>query len=182
MSKEDKMAKRVSTPVGLANLSNNEKTPKKSDVGFVLLIALLLVVLVVSIVLINNALEEQEGARQQAESSQTVQPVQKPAEPVNIKLSGSGQSSTEQFELASGKYLVGYSFSNNLNYYGSFSDGANFISGVKCSDGFSLSISNDISSEGSGSEYLTIDTAKKCFYRVEKASSNASWSISISNS
>lgn len=183
-----KMAKRVTTPIRLTNENNGYKEPKKSKAGLVLIVALLvMVVFMIIMMLVGRAMQEQANTARKYEeqSQQNIQPQQpeEPVEPVNIQLSGTGQSSTEQFELPSGSYLVSYSFSNNLNHYGSFSDGTNFISKIICSDSYySKSISNTIAGSGSGSEYMNVGAGTKCFYQVESASSSANWSITINNS
>lgn len=178
------MAKKVTT-FGSANKSYRDH--KRNTIPAVIITLLVIILVVVLSAVSYNSIKERAKTEQVYEQTKneddslTTKSVEQ-AKPSNIQLSGAGQSSSEQFELPAGNYLVKYSFNKNLSYYGSFSEGTNFISEIKCSDGFSLGISNAISGEGTGSEYLTIDMTKKCFYQVEKASPSSSWSISISSS
>jgi hypothetical protein len=104
-------------------------------------------------------------------------------EPISLTFSGVGMSSTEQFELWGGNYLLTYDYSNNAVHYEYMGDaGNNFISKLKCSDTVSSkAIVNDISISGSGSEYVGIRIDTKCFYQVKTSTDDAKWSITITS-
>lgn len=177
------MAKKVTVPLG----ATSKKGPThKSNIGLVIALTLLVVFLLLFVsMMVYDSVRNQAKVSlgQEAANTGTPEstiPTERP-KPVSLELSGKGQSSSDQFELLAGSYLVKYSFKNNLNYYGSFSDGTNFISEIKCNDGSSLPVSNAMAGEGAGSEYLRIGTKVKCFYLVEKAASSSSWTVSINN-
>lgn len=177
------MAKKVTVPLG----ATSKKGPThKSNIGLVIALTLLVVFLLLFVsMMIYDSVRNQAKVSLGQEAANTGTPESTiPAErpkPVSLELSGKGQSSSDQFELSAGSYLVKYSFKNNLNYYGSFSDGTNFISKIKCDNGHVLHVSNTIAGEGSGSEYLKVNTTAKCFYLIEEAASGSSWTVSINN-
>lgn len=178
------MAKRVTTPLGVVSKNG---PAHKSNIGLVIALTLLIVVLLLFVsMMLYDSIRNQAKTSPEQEAVNTTTPVPSVSEegpkPVNLDLSGKGQSSSDQFELLAGGYLIKYNFKNNLENYGSFSDGTNFISKIKCDDGYTLHVSNAMAGEGAGSEYLKIGTKAKCFYLVESAAPSATWSVSINNS
>lgn len=186
------MAKRVTTSIKYngddfwddetGKVRNVRARKSKSNVVSVVILTLLVCVLLAIIsIAAYNSIKNQARTQQQYGEEQNDNHVVEQSKPINISQSGKGMSSTEQFEMPTGNYLISYSYANNAVYYGEHigNEGTNFISEIKCASGMSYPITNDISIDGKGSEYVAISEVTKCFYQVEKADSKAEWSIKI---
>lgn len=179
------MAKRVKTPILDSNYP--ESTPRaKPDhpfVVFVFAVAAIGVVVGLTLLIVNVIIPQRQTGTESM-SRPTNQPIEQAppktttvVDPINISFSGYGQSSTEQFELPRGSYLVKYEFSNNA---GTYVDNGHFGSQIECAKKIlPFSIANHLSSSGSGSKYIDIEERSKCFYVVHNSESNAKWSVNI---
>lgn len=183
------MAKKVTTSIRDENdfwadedFVSSKRSPegqkKLGNTGLVILatVAVCVILVVIVVVAYNNIKYRAQNTQYQYEQS-TGNSQDTPAvtsEPVDISLSGTGLSSTDQFELPTGDYLVSYNYSNNLGTYGP----TNFISHIKCAGSVNYYIENNITASGSGSEYISVVKPTKCVYGVD-AAPQAQWSVSI---
>lgn len=186
------MAKRVTNPIKsnelwdddeITTLAQSPKGQPNNGALVVVLSVIIVLLLAFASIFAYHSIQERANTTQQQydtqiQSSPAEEPIEEKREPVNISLSGSGASSTQQFELASGTYLVSFTFSNNASTYGA----TNFISKIKCADSSITHIANDIAASGSGSEYLSLYGNTKCTYNAESASPQAQWTATITDS
>lgn len=176
-----KKAKIPRTNPAIKNISKDKppsKKPKSIVPATFLVVFFALVGLFVSYVLIN--------ASEDNKPEEALEPIiiqEEPERvPINLEFSGQGQSSTEQFDLRGGNYLINYTFINNTDSYSSYGAtyGTNFRSTIKCDDGFERGISNRVSLAGEGSEYIRPrSNFNKCVYEVSSAATSAQWRVEI---
>lgn len=177
------MAKRVTTTIGqsdfwdkddLVTLNQKRKKHTGRNIGIIVFIVVLLLVGLITMMMISYT-GIQRTAQQQMKivdnsNTQTTPAVTQP--PIDLSFSGSGTSSTNEFALPEGNYLVSYSFSTTDPNSISSSD----ITCVNYLD--TQEIPNVITGSGSGSDFRSINPSTKCTYDVT-ASSGVQWTVKI---
>lgn len=188
------MAKKVSTPIMRQNSvrrSMNYEQPvvRKNNhmvrdiVAGVFLLAIVILGIYVVVAFGRNGQKTAQNQTQTQEQAQTQveqqEPVEEPRAPLKLNFSGAGATSSPSFELPEGYYTLNYSFSNNAESKYGWS--GSFYAEVKCDDQNRVFNVSKIGQEsGSGTDFLTVHSAKVCVFQVESSEPSAQWTVDIS--
>jgi hypothetical protein len=179
------MAKRVTTTIRQDDFWDNDdlvthKQKRKKHTGrnFGIIIIIVLLLLTGLIYMKNYKYTGvQQRAQQQIKSAennkaQTTPAVKQP--PVDLSFSGIGKSSTNEFALPAGNYLVSYSFSNA-------GPNTSSVPEITCANTSVWHVFSGMTGSGSKSTFVSISPSTKCIYN-SGTSSGVQWTVKIVNS